>query len=191
MTPMTALRVALAASSCVIILTHIATRAEADITRHCRAHYSVDLPGPGATAFPIPDFTASGSCGSTVPNRCRERASGRAHTCMQKHWDTRWNFVRPLECTPAHGVTGYNFTDVKRMIEMAACCTLGSPLRNTSGTVQVSRLTYGDKGCGDGKISFGEVPPSTANPAGQYDVKIVTLSDYEVNCPVLRQQLCP
>lgn len=185
------IRAAAACATAMLASAVFVVPANADITRHCRAHYAVSFPGGGVATFPIPDFEASGSCGSNVPNRCRERASGRAHTCMQKHWDTRWTFTRPLECTPAHGVTGYNFTDVKRLIESAACCTLGSPLRNGSGRVTVWRLTFGDKGCGDGKISLGEAPPSTANPAGSYDVKTVKLSDYDVNCPVIRQQLCP
>lgn len=187
MKPITAFRLAFAASSAALLLSLTAAPTQA-ITRHCQAHYSVDFPGPGGTTFPVPDFSAAGSCSAATPNRCREIASGRAHTCMQRMWDTRWTKPAHLaleECTSQHGVSGHTILQLKKSIEMAACCTLGSPLRNGSGTVKVSRLTFGDKGCGDGKIGFGEVPPNTGNPAGQYDVKIVKLS----NCPAIQPGL--
>ena len=181
-----------AAGAAVLLSTLVASPSQADITRHCRANYllhawNIAAPAAGTTymSFPVPDFTAAGSCGSTVPNRCRVRARDRAQRCMQAHWEVRWADprFRPNECNESHGVSGYGIIDLKRAIEMAACCTLGTAIRNTTATVRIHRRTYGDEGCGDGNITFGET--------GGHDWYDAVISDYDVNCPALRQQWCP
>lgn len=184
---------AAAGLGCALVASTLpALPAHADITRHCRGQYYLRVtqaaaPAQGSTAFvfPVPDFTAAGTCGSTVPDRCRIRARDRAHRCMDAHWDARWAQPRhrPNECTSSHGVSGYSIIDLKRAIEMAACCTLGSSIRNTSANLQLWRRTYGDTGCGDGKVTVGET--------GGHDWHQAVISDYVVNCPQLRQQWCP
>ena len=98
---------------------------------------------------------------------------------MQVHWDDRWDGSRPNECNASHGVTDYNFTDLKRAIEMNACCLLQSPIRDISATVRVYRHSYGERGCGTGEVLL-HVQNHT-----------VELSDYDVDCPGIRQRLCP
>ena len=84
----------------------IAPPAEA-ITRHCRGAYIVQVVGaPGSPGngwqklFPVPNFSAAGDCGSTVPNRCRERARDRANRCMQEHWTSAGCSLVPPHVPP-------------------------------------------------------------------------------------------
>jgi hypothetical protein len=180
-----------AAGGALLLSILIAPSAEA-ITRHCRGAYIVQVvaapgsPGNGwHTLFPVPNFSAAGECGSTQPNRCRERARDRVNRCMQEHWDDRWSFRRPVTCTPlVAGVTGYDIVDLKRAIEVAGCCASTSPIRNLDFNIalRVSRHSFGDKGCGTGSVTFN-VQSHTA--------RLSTPNDYVVNCRQLRPQLCP
>jgi hypothetical protein len=181
---------AFAAGGALLLSILIAPSAEA-ITRHCRGAYIVQVVAPWSptingwhTLFPVPNFTAEGECGSTVPNRCRERARDRANRCMQKHWDDRWLFTTPAICTAAGGVTGYNIADLKRAIEIAGCCSLSSPIRNADADIplRVSRHSFGDKGCGTGSVTLN---------VQSHTVRLSTPNDYVVNCRQIRQQLCP
>lgn len=178
--------------SAIVPPASIVSLAFADITRHCRAFYylrvhDTELSGRKEFHFPLTHFAASGSCGLAVPNRCRIRARDRAHRCMQAHWDGRWKNVpgtglRPTECGPGHGISGYQFTNLKEQIEITACCPFDSAIRNTSDTVSVYRVSYGDKGCGNKKIEFGEV---------HGDSHAAKLSDYDLNCRQIRRNFCP
>jgi hypothetical protein len=180
-------RLMLVALGCALpVMTLISTSAKADITRHCRGLYWVRVPNPATglehwKSFPIPPFTAVGTCGSSDPNRCRERARDRVNRCMQAAWNERMTLVIPTECTASHGVTGYNISNLKGLIETAACCALNSPIRDSSGTftTTVQRHSYGDKGCGTGEVLL-KVQSHT-----------VTLSDYDVDCQRIRERLCP
>lgn len=178
------------AAGCALLLSIlIAPPAEA-ITRHCRGAYIVEVVAPGSPVngwrklFPVPNLTAAGECGSTVPNRCRERARDRANRCMQQHWDDRWSFTTPAICTAAAGVTGYNIADLKRAIEIAGCCALRSPIRDLDVNIplRVSRHSYGDKGCGTGSVML--------NNQG-HTARLSIPNDYIVNCRQIRQRLCP
>jgi hypothetical protein len=143
----------------------------ADITRHCQAHYLVRHGAGLAATFPRPDFATAGTCGATVPDRCRVRARDRAHRCMQAHWDQRWtrNTV-PADCLlRGGGISGYTVRDVKDEIERAACCTRSSPLRPVPARVTVERWSTGDGSCHHRAI----------------------ISHYDVDCPQIRQRLCP
>jgi hypothetical protein len=156
--------------------------AAADITRHCKAFYTIEAASPAVlwgTTFPVPPFDAAGQCGSTVPNKCRIRAHDRAHRCMQAHWDARWtrNTV-PEECSGRNGITNYRIFDLKDAIELSACCHLQSPYKElTTAVVSVYRNTSGDDGCQP--QTFGVVS----------DRKLI--SGYTVNCREIRQRLCP
>jgi hypothetical protein len=155
----------------------------ADITRHCNGRYVIRDTGQSGfvTQLPNPDFATAGTCGSTVPNRCRERARDRANRCMQAHWDERWNRnTVPGLCLLRGGqISGYTVRDLKDGIEKAACCG-SSPLRNRSATLIVQRMSWGDTGCGSGKRDEFSVQRHFA-----------TLSTYDVDCPQIRQRLCP
>jgi hypothetical protein len=159
-----------------------ASTAAADITRRCAAFYSIEAASPAAnwgTSFPVPNFDAAGQCGATVPNKCRIRAHDRAHRCMQAHWDARWTrHTIPEECSGRNGITNYRILDLKDSIELAACCSLQSPYKElTSAVVSVYRNTSGDDGCQP--QTFGVVS----------DRRLI--SGYTVNCPEIRQRLCP
>lgn len=179
------------AAGCALVLSILMAPSAQAITRHCRAAYIVQVVAPWSppingwhTLFPVPNFTAAGDCGSTEPNRCRERARDRANRCMQEHWDTRWLFTRPAICTAAAGVTGYGFADLKRAIEIAGCCSLASPIRNADVDIplRVSRHSYGDQGCGTGSVTLN---------VQSHTVRLSVPNDYIVNCRSVRQRLCP
>jgi hypothetical protein len=187
------------AAGCALLLSSLIAPSAEAITRHCRGAYIVQVVAPWSptingwhTLFPVPNFTAAGECGSTEPNRCRERARDRANRCMQEHWDKRWLFtgeqpagIGPVICTAAAGVTGYNIIDLKRAIEIAGCCSQSSPIRNADADIplRVSRHSYGDKGCGTGSVTLN---------VQSHTVRLSTPNDYIVNCRQLRQQqLCP
>jgi hypothetical protein len=173
-----------AAGLALVLAITAAPEAEA-ITRHCRGAYFLQVVAPGSPVngwyrmLPVPNFSAAGSCGSTQPNKCRERARDRVNRCMEKHWDDRWLFTRPVLCTAAAGVSGYNFDDLKRGIEISVCCPLRSPIRNLNLNIpiRVYRHSYGDRGCGTGEVllnmqshtvrlSSRPITSSTAPPSG-------------------------
>lgn len=70
----------------------------ANIQRSCNAYYELERtsavysrPSPPSLGrerltFQFGNFGAQGSCGRSVPNRCRERARDAAHQCMRYHW---------------------------------------------------------------------------------------------------------
>jgi hypothetical protein len=182
------LRPQMSAAACALLLSSLIAPSAEAITRHCRGAYFVQVVAPGSPVNGwqrlFPHFTAAGECGSTVPNRCRERARDRANNCMQKHWDDRWLRTTPAICTAAGGVTSYPIADLKRAIETAACCTPESPIRNADLDIplRVSRHSYGDKGCGTGSVTFN---------VQSHTVRLSVPNDYVVNCRQLRQQLCP
>jgi hypothetical protein len=176
----------LVASGCALLLSTLITpSAQADITRHCRGLYQLRVVSPTIawyTSFPIPPFTAEGTCSAADPNRCRERARDRANRCMQANWDQRLGRFRPNECGPSHGITGYNFTDLKRMIEAVGCCHLQSPIRNTSANLAVYRHSHGERGCGTGRVLLH---------VQSHTVRLTDDDHYHVDCRSIRQQLCP
>ncbi|MEM7065891.1 MAG: hypothetical protein AAF572_22345 [Cyanobacteria bacterium P01_B01_bin.77] len=57
--------------------------------RRCDATYEWQTTGGSIGPIRFGEFTAKGECGSTVPNRCRERARSAAKNCMEDHWSKR------------------------------------------------------------------------------------------------------
>ena len=76
-------------------------------------------------------------------------------------------------------ISGYTVRDLKDGIERAACCA-NSPLRDRSATLIVQRMSWGDTGCGSGSRDEFTIQRH-----------IVTLSNYDVDCPSGRARLCP
>src|SRR5512145_248885 len=85
----------------VLICAFACGAAAADITRHCDGSYTMIAtladgePPPGGLEWSFGDYAGAGTCGSTVPNRCRERARGKLLGCFREHWKVRWDRVRP------------------------------------------------------------------------------------------------
>ncbi len=129
-------------------------KAEAKIYRHCQNQYQLTYLAINGQSFPngrslgFGRFDSRGGCGNTVPNRCRERARGYAQRCMNAHWAQRWDRATPAQCLPAQGVKGYGISDLKRQIEMTACCTIGAPTEAREVVVRVRGLSRGDNRCG-------------------------------------------
>lgn len=127
--------------------------AEAKIVRHCKSAYELQYLSINGDSFPngkrlrFGDFTSRGGCGNLVPNRCRERARSYAQTCMKTHWATRWDRQTPAQCGGASGVLGYGTRDLKRDLELRACCTPGAPSSAREVVVALRGVTEGDKRC--------------------------------------------
>jgi hypothetical protein len=127
--------------------------ARADIVRHCRSHWELQYLSINGNAFPnghrlsFGAFESRGGCGNVVPNRCRRRARGHAQECMSQHWQDRWERERPAVCSNSHGVEGYSIDDIKRSLELTACCTAGAPAQAREVVVAVRGVTTGNTEC--------------------------------------------
>lgn len=145
--------------------------AGAGITRECDAKYHWKTTG-GTYGGSFGNFTGKGGCGSTVPNRCRERARDNALSCMSTHWDIRWENRRPEACLGAQGVHGYNIGlkechdiycdspsqnitkgDIKARLEVEVCCAFGASNKQKEMRckkdvhVHLNAVVSGDKKC--------------------------------------------
>jgi hypothetical protein len=162
----------------------------ADIVRHCDGSYFMvatlvdGSPPPADLGWDFGDFSASGHCGSTVPNRCRERARDTLRRCYQAHWQVRWDRVRPNECSEQGGVQRYALTDIKTVMEKEVCCSAAS-LQHKDIVVNLYGSSRGDRGCG--ADATARLIPTMAE--GQRSVLVQ--ADYKMDCPELRKQLCP
>ncbi|MGR9046961.1 MAG: hypothetical protein ACU83N_16895 [Gammaproteobacteria bacterium] len=101
-------------------------------------------------------FTATGKCGETVPNRCRERARLKASSCMDAHWAKRWDRVRPGECRikePDAWINDdYAVKDIKLHLERRVCEKWNIQSKEGKVPFKVIRKTWGDNGCADSKV---------------------------------------
>lgn len=119
-----------------------------NVTRSCDARYEWETTG-GTFGGTFGQFTGKGGCGSSVPNRCRERARDAAMSCMTTHRDIRWERRTPEACLQAAGVYGYGLGlppcistadrqcmsprhavpegDLKTRLEVEVCCAFGRP----------------------------------------------------------------
>jgi hypothetical protein len=91
------------------------------IVRHCDAALEMEqgLPGAGGDRrVTIERFSAGGSCGRSVPNRCRERAHDKAHRCMKAHF--RKKSAQPPECRDK-AIQGYGLNDLTQKVGIQAC----------------------------------------------------------------------
>jgi hypothetical protein len=137
--------------ACVVLLLSSSADA-ANIHRSCDGMYSfqyklIDGIKPYNQWNGFGWFSATRSCGATVPNRCRERARSALEACMSVHWQTRWDRVRPTHCTSVEGVSNYTFTDIKTELEKTACCTAPNALGFKKVTVDLYGFTTGNTGC--------------------------------------------
>ena len=128
--------------------------AAAKTTRHCRAHWEIrflNVNGNVIQHGPHQEFgafDAEGSCGNTVPNRCRERARVKARACMAATWQR----PNPPECNDRalRGRSGEfrrAVGDLGGAILWNACCTRGGDTSRSTVVVSVKGITNGDKGC--------------------------------------------
>lgn len=125
--------------SCLILGTFV--NSATAITRSCNAEWVLENPATGGK-ISLEKFSAKGTCGRTVPNRCRIRANEAAHRCMQVHWDTRWDRKKPDTCEDGFKVFNYDVVDLKERIEKKACDAGWK-----GKTVKLYAKTTGDKKC--------------------------------------------
>ena len=182
-------------------------------SRHCKAAYVWETTG-GSISGSFSPFEGRGTCGSAVPNRCRERARDAISRCARVHWDKRWDRDVPEACVN----TGTNST-VKNYSTRLTCqrAATSQPsqcyvqgITQPSGS-NVSILTEVIAKNGDIKTRLeGEVccAYKGGNHKFQNNRKIhvrlkyrswgdnrcsrtETLSnDYEINCQSFRQKYC-
>ena len=74
-------------------------------SRHCKGVYAWETTG-GSIKGSFAQFEGRGTCGSAVPNRCRERARNAIGKCARVHWEKRWDREVPEACI----YTGTNST---------------------------------------------------------------------------------
>jgi hypothetical protein len=127
----------------------------AGIDRTCDAFYVIERTsavypppappalGPETLTIQFGNFKARGSCGSTVPNRCRQRARDAAHQCMRTHW------ANPPDsdawvCTDS-AIMNYQIPrpNLRGEIQDYICRTF----RVRNMTVRVKAVTKGDTDC--------------------------------------------
>ena len=120
-------------------------------------------------------FTATGKCGKTVPNQCRERARLKATSCMDTHWNKRWDSKKtktaPSECTvrePDAWVNDdYAVKDIKTHLERRICedsewkaLIIGKDKveqdpKKKKVPFKVTRKTWGDNKCSGSHVLSG------------------------------------
>jgi hypothetical protein len=173
------------AAGLVILVTALAAGATPagaqphQITRACNAAYVVRVVGEvgSGTLFtfnpPVPDvqpahhFDAVGTCGPTVPNRCRQRASEVAMGCMGAHaadplGEDNHEAACPPQSSPRHVTGQVNFRMRERPLEAYlenyVCAAVNqwydryTPNRGHAAVIryEIHGRTWGDSGCGGG-----------------------------------------
>lgn len=98
-------------------------------------------------------FTARRGCGSTVPNRCRRRASAAALQCMRTHSQSLGD--TPPACR-SDGIRGYRVVNFNNLLQQSVCRFM----TERSGVAQsilpkpyyvdttIRAYIYGGPGCG-------------------------------------------
>jgi hypothetical protein len=125
----------------------------ADTVRHCQSRWELQYLSINGDAFPnghrlsFGQFESRGNCGNAVPNRCRGRARAHAQECLSKHWQDRWLGQKPTLCSNNHGVEGYSIDDIKRRLELTACCSPGAPSQAREVVVALRGVTSGNTNC--------------------------------------------
>ena len=114
-------------------------------TRRCDAafewYYAGSSPSGRSRPIRFGQFTASGTCGKSVPNRCRKRAKEAARKCMLSHAER--GSRKPESCLYGHSVEGYAFDNLSDDLRREVC--RGTAL--TRLRVDVWAVTWGDKHC--------------------------------------------
>jgi len=99
------------------------------------------------------EFSARGGCGNLVPNRCRERASKAALTCMLAHQKSPTR--KPEACTK-NDVQNYQLDNLEREVRHHVCNWIAhndrfyEPMlpRPYRVNIDLQAYIYGDTGCG-------------------------------------------
>jgi hypothetical protein len=172
-----------------LILAAGAPAAAKDIVRHCDGDYQMiatltdGRPPVSRMTWSFGDYAGAGTCGATVPNRCRERARGKLLGCYREHWKVRWDRVRPEACTEAAGVSRYALADIKSAMEEQVCCSESS-LKHDAIVVNLYGVTWGDEGCG------ANARPTLLPSWEETHRSWLIQADYEMDCSELRKQFC-
>ena len=160
------------------------------VERHCSGYYMMDLvqengsPVSRGNGYVFGDYSAVGSCGSTVKNRCRERARNKLRACYKDHWNTRWDRTRPESCTQAKGVKRYAMQDLKMEMEKSICCDPDNKGRK-SALVDLYGVTHGDNGCGP------KIVHKTFKDAADLRSQTLLSEGYKMSCQAIRENYCP
>lgn len=124
----------------------------AGIQRTCYGLFQVVTDTGHHNYVPYTGFQARRGCGSSVPNRCRERARTALHTCMHQfmYWDPRGNAV-PMSCI-SNGVTGFNrFSWWHARHE--ALRLMRTYANGRGAKVAVNRVTHGGGHCNEARYA--------------------------------------
>ncbi len=166
------------------------TASAGNVERHCSGYYFMDLvqendaPVSRGNGYTFGDYSAVGSCGSAVKNRCRERARDKLRACYKDHWNTRWDRKTPESCTQAKGVKRYAMDDLKKEMERSICCDPDNRGRKTA-QVDLYGVTHGDNGCGP------KIVHKTFKSSADLRSQTLLNEGYKMNCQAIREQYCP
>lgn len=113
------------------------------ITRSCNAYYEISMKGNGGEIITIQmgHFSTKGSCKSSSPSKCREKARNSAHKCMANHWkipakaDVHWK-----RCSDNYPI----FNQCLKCEIQKRLCRL---FNATTLPIQIKAITTGDKRC--------------------------------------------
>lgn len=173
----------------VALLVAAAPALAKDIVRHCDGEYRMvatlvdGRPPAGNLEWHFGDYAGRGHCGSSVPNRCRERARNKLETCYREHWKVRWDRVRPQACTESGGVSRYALADVKSTMEELVCCS-DKASKHDEITVNLYGLSWGNRGCG------ADARPRLLGSLDEHGRSLLVQADYEMDCSELRRKFC-
>lgn len=174
----------------VLAFVALPTASAGNVTRHCDGWYYMDVvkendtPVSRGTSYSLGDFSGEGSCGSTVKNRCRERARDKLRACYKAHWQVRWDRERPEACTQSKGVQRYAIDDIKKQMEVQVCCDPDAAGRN-SAVVDLYGVTSGDNGCG------AKIVHKTFKDPSDLKTQMLVQEGYKMDCQAIRQNYCP
>jgi len=128
-----------------VFLMSFSTAYADDITRKCDGYYRiVSLTSSNVNPVRLGSYKGRGSCGRLVPNKCRSRASAKLIHCMRAHWNTDDVDHRPYECTHDYGVENYSSSNIKYIVNKAAC---DAHRADDVIHVAVRGITSGKEGC--------------------------------------------
>jgi hypothetical protein len=103
-----------------------------DITRSCTASYNLHIHNRYGTFLrntEMYSFTAKGTCGGAVPNKCRKRARAAAKHCMDYHVNNDYNTTYPnadnlqwpYYCSSHKNIRGYHIENFREKLYATTC----------------------------------------------------------------------
>jgi hypothetical protein len=138
----------------VVVVASFAGGDAVAIERTCQAKWELIRQDTGGV-HAMEVFEAKGTCGSTVPNRCRKRARAGAQECMKTHWAQRWTpqdgpWTRPGVCTSGNKIFGYHVGNIKCRVERKI-----RDLQWCGKRVRLMRVTHGPTDHCDSRENVG------------------------------------